>query len=157
MERVYNKLVRDKIPNIIKEKGETPVIKVLDEINYKKELEKTKTRGLTTFYFNDRNNKDFQEYEGKQYNPNYEYAGQVVEYNEDKSVLAVKNRLVVGDKMEIIIPNKIEVEEFTINKMWDDETGEEIEYVNPGKDGQKVLMHLPIKCEEGFIIRKKKI
>ena len=40
MERVYNKLVRDKIPNIIKEKGETPIIKVLDEINYKKELEK---------------------------------------------------------------------------------------------------------------------
>ena len=58
--------------------------------------------------------------------------------------------------MEIIIPNKIEVEEFTINKMWDDETGEEIEYVNPGKDGQKVLIHLPIKCEEDWIIRKNK-
>ena len=40
MERIYNKLVRDKIPNIIEEKGETPVVKVLDEINYKKELEK---------------------------------------------------------------------------------------------------------------------
>lgn len=40
MERVYNKLVRDKIPNIIEEKGETPVIKLLDEINYKMELEK---------------------------------------------------------------------------------------------------------------------
>ena len=37
---IYNKLVRDKIPNIIEEKGETPVVKVLDEINYKKELEK---------------------------------------------------------------------------------------------------------------------
>lgn len=36
----YNKLVRDKIPNIIEEKGETPVIKVLDENDYKKELEK---------------------------------------------------------------------------------------------------------------------
>ena len=34
--------------------------------------------------------------------------------------------------------------------------GEEIEFVNPGKDGQKVLMHLPIKCEEGYIIRRKK-
>ena len=40
MERIYNKLVRDKIPNIIEEKGETPIIKVLDEIYYKKELEK---------------------------------------------------------------------------------------------------------------------
>ena len=40
MERVYNKLVRDKIPNIKEEKGETPVIKVLNENDYKKELEK---------------------------------------------------------------------------------------------------------------------
>ena len=40
MERVYNKLVRDKIPNIIEEKGETPVIKGLNENDYKKELEK---------------------------------------------------------------------------------------------------------------------
>ena len=38
-----------------------------DYTKYLKELEKIKTRGLTTFYFNDRNNKDFQEYEGKQY------------------------------------------------------------------------------------------
>lgn len=40
MERIYNKLVRDKIPNIIKENGETPVVKTLDEIEYKNELEK---------------------------------------------------------------------------------------------------------------------
>ena len=40
MERIYNKLVRDKIPDIIEEKEETPVIKVLGESDYKKELEK---------------------------------------------------------------------------------------------------------------------
>ena len=40
MERIYNKLVRDRIPNIIEENGETPVIKILDENEYKKELEK---------------------------------------------------------------------------------------------------------------------
>ena len=36
MERVYNKLVRDNIPNIIKTKGEEPIIKVLDDETYKK-------------------------------------------------------------------------------------------------------------------------
>ena len=128
-----------------------------DYTKYLKELEKTKTRGLTTFFFDDKNNKDFQDYEGKQYNAHYEFGGKVTEYNENKSILAVKNRIKVGDKMEIIIPNKIDVEEFTVNNMWDEETGEEIEFVNPGKDGQKVLMHLPIKCEEGYIIRRKKI
>ena len=40
MERIYNKIVRDKIPNIIKEKGETPVVRILDKFEYKNELEK---------------------------------------------------------------------------------------------------------------------
>ena len=33
-------MVRDKIPEIIKEKGNIPIVKILDEIEYKKELEK---------------------------------------------------------------------------------------------------------------------
>ncbi len=39
-ERVYNKLVRDNIPNIIKQNGENPVIRVLSSHEYKIELEK---------------------------------------------------------------------------------------------------------------------
>jgi len=123
---------------------------------YINELEKVKTRGLTTFYFNDKNNKDIQEYEGKQYNPNYEFGGKVVEYTEDKSTIEIRNRLQLGDKLEIIIPGQIEPYEFIINNLWDEETEEVIDHVNPGKQGQKVKLCLPIKCEANWIIRRKK-
>ena len=127
-----------------------------DYTKYMEELEKVKTRGLTTFYFNDRNNKDFQEYEGKQYNPNYEFGGIVVKYEDEKSLIEIKNKLTVGDEMEILIPNQIEPYKFTISKLWDEETDEEINTINPGRSGQCVKMKLPIKCEENWIIRRKK-
>ena len=124
--------------------------------NYFREIEKVKTRGLTTFYFNDRENKDIQEYAGKQHNDDYQFGGKVVEYNNDRSLIEIRNRLQEGDKLEIIIPHKLEPFSFTIDKLWDDKTLEEIDVVNPGKQGQKVLMKLPIKCEKDWIIRKKK-
>ena len=40
MEKVFNKLVRDNIPDIIASNGEEAVIKVLDDYEYKKELYK---------------------------------------------------------------------------------------------------------------------
>ena len=40
MERIYNKLVRDNIPNIIEFNGENPVIRILNDEEYKIELEK---------------------------------------------------------------------------------------------------------------------
>ena len=127
-----------------------------DYTKYLKEIDKVKTRSLTTFYFNDRNNKDFQEFEGKQYNPDYEFGGKIVEYNPDKSIIEIKNKLFVGDTLEIIIPGRIEVFKFNIDRLWDAETEEEIESVSPGKKGQLVKIHLPIECENNWIIRRKK-
>ena len=127
-----------------------------DYTKYLNELEKVKTRGLTTFYFNDRNNKDIQEYGGRQYNENYEFGGKVVEYNNEVSTIEIKNKLSVGDKLEIIIPNEIEPYKFKIQKLYDYETNEEITEISPGVKGQKVKIQLPIKCEKDFIIRRKK-
>lgn len=129
-----------------------------EQYDYKKylnEIEKVKTRSLTTFYFNDRNNKDFQEYEGKQYNPNFEYGGKLLEYNSEKSIVEIKNKLKVGDFLEIIIPGEIESKEFEIKQMWDSETEEAIESVNPGRAGQTVKINIPFNCENGWIIRRK--
>ena len=127
-----------------------------DYSKYLNELEKVKTRGLTTFYFNDRNNKDIQEYAGKQYNEQYEFGGKVVEYNVNLSTIEIRNRLQIGDVMEIIIPHQIKAYSFVIDELYDFETEEKIQFVNPGKQGQKVKIQLPIHCEPNWIIRRKK-
>lgn len=128
-----------------------------DYLKYLKELEKVKTRGLTTFYFNDRENKDIQEYSGKQYNEGYEFGGKVIEtYGDGKTLIEIRNKLQINDAMEILIPNQLEPVKFEIEKLWDSETDEEIETVNPGKQGQTVKMILPCKTEKDWIIRRKK-
>lgn len=50
--RVYNKLVRDLIPNIIRSTGSVPIIKQLSTYEYQKELEK-KLKEEVAEYFND--------------------------------------------------------------------------------------------------------
>ena len=40
MEKIYNKLVRDNIPNIIRNNGGEPVTRILNDEEYKIELEK---------------------------------------------------------------------------------------------------------------------
>lgn len=124
---------------------------------YLKELEKTKTRGLTTFYFNDRNNTDFQDYSGRQYNAEYEFGGKVIEQLEDEKVLIeIRNKLSVGDNLELLVPGQIQPVQFAIHELWNDETGEEIQTVNPGKAEQKVILRVPHQVSEGWILRRKK-
>ena len=129
-----------------------------DYTKYLKELEKVKTRGLTTFYFNDRNNKDFQEYEGKQCNPDYEFGGKILEEKSANSrvLIEIKNKLSVGDTLELIIPNEIKPQAFAIEKLYDSETNEEISTVNPGKQGQTVILEIPFEVKKGWILRRKK-
>ena len=133
-----------------------------EKYDYKKylnELEKTKTRGLTTFFFNDKNNKDFQDYGGHQYNNDYEFGGKVIEDEDNKILIEIRNKLTVGDELELIVPNKIEPINFKIEKLWNDETLEEISTVNPGRAEQKVILNKPkidLKIEKDWILRRKK-
>ena len=107
--------------------------KEYDYTKYLKELEKVKTRGLTTFYFNDRNNKDIQEYGGRQYNEEYEFGGKIIEYDQErnKAIIEIKNKLQIGDMLELLEPYKLEPYVFKIEKLCDIDTGEEIKEVSP--------------------------
>lgn len=127
-----------------------------DYTKYLKELEKTKTRGLTTFYFNDRNNQDIQDYAGRQYNSEYEFGGKVIREIEDKVLIEIRNKLSVGDTLELLVPGQIEPVAFEIAQLWHDETGEEIQTVNPGKAEQKVILKIPYEVKAGWILRRKK-
>lgn len=136
-------------------------IKNPNEYDYKKyldELDKVKTRGITSFYFNDRNNKDFQEYDGKQYNPDYEFGGILTnDYNAGEiAVTEIRNKLSTGDILEVIVPNQIKGESFVIKNLYDSETNDEMDTVNPGKSGQTVKLNIPYDVKKGWILRRKK-
>ncbi len=122
---------------------------------YMKQLDKARTRGLTSFYFNDKYNKDIQDYDGKQINPDYEFAGIVVNTGiEGITTIEIRNKLSVGDKLEVMVPNILEPYEMTIEKLYDAETGEEIATINPGVKEQKVKLRIPVDVKPGYIIRR---
>ena len=124
---------------------------------YMKELDKARTRGLTTFYFNNKYNPDIQDYEGKQINPDYEFGGVILSTDlQGISTVEIRNKLSVGDTLEVMIPNKLEPYTFTIYKLYDMETNEEISNVNPGVKEQKVKMKIPTDVGNGYIIRRVK-
>ncbi len=128
-----------------------------DGEKYLQELEKVKTRGLTTFYFHDRNNQDIQEYSGRQYNETYEFGGKITKYTPEKTIIEIRNKLQVGDTLELLKPYQLEPIEFKIEALWNVETGEEIQAVSPGVKGQQVALHIPVACEKDWILRRKKL
>ena len=58
--------------------------------------------------------------------------------------------------MEIIIPGEIDVVKFTINKLWNTETDEEVQTINPGVKDQTIKMEIPTEVKPGWILRRKK-
>jgi len=121
------------------------------------ELEKVKTRGLSEFYFSDDENQDIHDYDGKSENLNYEYAAKVIEKQDNNIyVVEIKNKLILGDFLEILLPDSIEEASFKIEELYDIKNGNSIDTVNPGVKGQQVKLKIPYDIKEGTIIRKKR-
>ncbi len=125
---------------------------------YLGEIEKVKTRGLSEFFFSDSNNQDIHDYSGQSDNMDYEYGAKVLSKDAKTELVLVeiKNKLSVGDKMEVLNPDKFENLEFVIDKLYDTKTEEEILTVNPGVKGQKVKFKIPFDVKPGYVIRREK-
>lgn len=132
-----------------------------DYTKYFKELLKVKTRGLSEFYFSDPNNQDIHDLDGQSENLDYEYAAKVIkkdEENSDLTIVEIKNKLSIGDKLEILYPKTTKTNIFEIQKMCDIKTSNEIDTVNPGVKGQLVKIKIPFDdIKTGYIMRKKKV
>lgn len=72
-------------------------------------------------------------------------------------LVEIKNKLSIGDSLEVLFPNTLDKGIFTIEKLFDVDTNEKIQTINPGKKGQKVKIVIPFdKLMSGTVIRRKK-
>lgn len=116
------------------------------------EIKKASHRDFTTgFYFNKPTEED-QVYTSSSYIRKYDYVGLVLDYDEANKIATIeqRNRMFVGDKIEIFGPNKDYFTQ-TIETMWDEE-GKEIE-VAPHPQ-QIIKMKMDKLVESWDIIRK---
>lgn len=131
----------------------------IEEYDYNKyltELKKVKTRGLSEFYYNDVDNQDIHDLDGQSENLNYEYAGKVIDSSSDITIIEIKNKLKIGDILDILYPDDISEKTFKITELYDIDNNEKIDYVNPGRKGQLVKIKIPFDVVNGLIIRRKK-
>ena len=132
-----------------------------DSKKFLNELLKVKTRGFSEFYFSDDKNQDIHDFDGKSDNLDYEYGAKVNEKyempNEDNIyIVEIKNKLSIGDYLEVLYPNSLSASGFVIEKLFDEKTNEAIDTINPGKKGQLVKIQIPYNVDNNTIIRRKK-
>ncbi|MEG0073146.1 MAG: U32 family peptidase [Clostridia bacterium] len=123
---------------------------------YLEELMKVKTRGLSEFYFTDSNNLDIQDYEGQSDNLDYEYGAKVTNVTDSLITVEIKNKLCVGDTLEVLSPDNMDLQRFVIEDLYDVFSQERVDHVNPGVKGQSIKLKIPFAVKEGYIIRRKK-
>ena len=128
-----------------------------DSKKYLNELMTVKTRGLSEFYYSDNNNYDIHDFSGQNENVIYEYGAKVIEREKDNIyIVEIKNKLKLGDILEVLNPNSMEIQSFEIESLYDINTNESIDTINPGIKGQRVKIEIPYKVEKDYIIRRKK-
>ena len=116
------------------------------------ELKKGSHRDYSTGFFFDRPDSNSHNYKSASYIRNYDFIGLVKSHEEETGLVIVeqRNKMYVGDKIEVIGPYK-DTMFATIEEMYD-EDGNPIESAPHAR--QIVKMKVTIKLEENYILRK---
>ncbi len=113
----------------------------------REELQKLNNRDYTTgFIFGDA--KMGETYEGRAPIRKWDYIGQFID---DNGTIVVKNKISVGDKVEILTPNRTYQE--TVIEITDG-NGNVLPETNPGKTNQRAVLKLRDKYPKDTFIRK---
>jgi putative protease len=111
------------------------------------ELDKINNREYTTgFIFGDA--KQGETYGGRSPIRNWDYVG---EFTNDSGQIIVKNKIVKGDKVEVLTPKQLFQDEILVIT---DNDGNELTEVNPGKTDQKAIVKLNNDYSTNSFIRK---
>lgn len=154
--RVYRQAIDEYVK--LKEEGKE---NEFDSTKYYNELLKVKTRGLSEFYFSDDRNQDIHDLDGKNDNLEYEYGAKVIgkyeKIGNNIYIVEIKNKLSIGDKLQVLYPDNLNLSEFTIQNLYDEKNDMPINTINPGIKGQLVKIHIPYNdLYKGIILRRKK-
>lgn len=150
--RVYRQAIDDYMK--LKEEGRETEYNADKYLN---ELLKVKTRGLSEFYFSDDKNQDIHDLDGKSENMEYEYGAKVVNReSNDIYIVEIKNKLSIGDRLEILREDSFDECAFNIEELYDIKNGQPINTINPGIKGQLVKIKIPFDISNGVVIRRKK-
>lgn len=150
--RVYRQAIDDYMK--LKEEGRKTEYNADKYLN---ELLKVKTRGLSEFYFSDDKNQDIHDLDGKSENMEYEYGAKVVNReSNDIYIVEIKNKLSIGDRLEILREDSFDECAFNIEELYDIKNGQPINTINPGIKGQLVKIKIPFDISNGVVIRRKK-
>ena len=77
--------------------------------------------------------------------------------NNNTYIVEIRNKLSLGDEMEVLLPGSVECLNFKIEKLYDIKTNNEIQTINPGIKGQQVKLYIPSNnLKTNTIIRRKK-
>lgn len=128
-----------------------------DFTDYLPEIEKVKTRGLSEFYFINPKNQDIHDFDGFSENLKYEYGARVREkVGENLYLVEIRNKLSLGDTLDVMLPGTVAENEFKIEELYDSATNEKIDHINPGIKGQTVIIKVPYEMKKDYVIRRKK-